>query len=65
LIGSTLTKSVGFEICIKAIKENAFKASNYPVIITIENHLKSELQKQAASVSLATPTFHLHYSLSN
>lgn len=50
LLGSTLTKPVAFADCIKAIKEHAFVASEYPVIITIENHLKVEVQQQAAQV---------------
>lgn len=50
LHGGTLTKAVAFEDCIKAIKENAFKASDYPVIITIESHLSPEHQKIAAKV---------------
>jgi hypothetical protein len=48
---STLTKPVGFKDCLLAIKDNAFLASDYPVIITIENHLGAELQKKAAMVS--------------
>ncbi|KAG0620820.1 hypothetical protein M758_4G246900 [Ceratodon purpureus] len=48
--GNTLTKSVGFEDCIQAIKNNAFVASEYPVIVTIENHLSQANQKQAAQV---------------
>lgn len=47
---STLTEPVDFEKCIVAIKENAFVASQYPVCITLEDHLSSELQAQAASV---------------
>ncbi|KAG6547346.1 hypothetical protein Mapa_011283 [Marchantia paleacea] len=50
LHGGTLTKPVKFDACIKAIKENAFVASDYPVIITIENHLPGELQIQAAKI---------------
>ena len=34
-----------------AIKENAFKVSDYPVILTIESHLSQEHQKNAAAVS--------------
>jgi len=46
-----LTSAVIFKDCLMAIKENAFLTSQYPVIITIENHLGSELQKKAAIVS--------------
>jgi hypothetical protein len=47
---STLTAPVEFDKCISAIKENAFVASQYPVIITLEDHLTSNLQKKAAEV---------------
>ncbi|KAH7387409.1 hypothetical protein KP509_16G021800 [Ceratopteris richardii] len=50
LHGNTLTKAVPFEECIKAIKENAFVASRYPVILTIENHLPEHLQKKATQL---------------
>jgi hypothetical protein len=45
---------VDFEKCITSIKENAFVASQYPVCITLEDHLSSELQAQAASVRVFT-----------
>lgn len=48
---STLTSAISFKDCLLAIKDNAFLASEYPVIITIENHLGAELQKKAALVS--------------
>ena len=50
--GSTLTRPVKFEDCITAIKDHAFAASLYPVIITIENHLRPEMQIQAAKVKI-------------
>ncbi|KAL2607971.1 hypothetical protein R1flu_026544 [Riccia fluitans] len=50
LHGGTLTKPVKFSDCIKAIKEHAFVASDYPVIITIENHLPEKLQIEAAKI---------------
>ncbi|CAI5516313.1 unnamed protein product [Closterium sp. Naga37s-1] len=46
--GGTLTKPVGFADCITAIKEHAFVASEYPVIITLEDHLTAPLQAKAA-----------------
>ncbi|CAI5469153.1 unnamed protein product [Closterium sp. Yama58-4] len=46
--GGTLTKPVGFADCIAAIKEHAFVASEYPVIITLEDHLTAPLQEKAA-----------------
>ena len=51
-LNSTLTKSVSFEECLIAIKDNAFVTSDYPVIITIEDHMGPDLQNQAAIVSL-------------
>jgi len=36
--------------CLKSIKEHAFVASPYPVVITLEDHLNSELQSQVAKV---------------
>ncbi|KAH7387179.1 hypothetical protein KP509_16G009500 [Ceratopteris richardii] len=50
LHGNTLTQAVPFEECIKIIKENAFVASEYPVILTIENHLSGDLQKKAIKI---------------
>lgn len=40
-----------FVRCLKSIKENAFIASPYPVIITLEDHLTPDLQAKAAEVS--------------
>lgn len=50
LHGGTLTRAVLFDDCIKVIKENAFVASKYPVILTIENHLPPDLQKRATKL---------------
>lgn len=50
LHGRTFTKAVTFEACIKAIKDSAFLKSDYPVILTIENHLAPAYQKHAAEV---------------
>lgn len=47
----TLTKPVSFEDCIKAIKEHAFASSDFPVIITLEDHLPASLQAVAALVN--------------
>ena len=41
-----------FVRCLKAIKENAFIASPYPVIITLEDHLTPDLQAKAAEVAI-------------
>lgn len=50
LHGRTLTKPVELLGCLKAIKENAFIASDYPVIITFEDHLTPDLQAKVAQV---------------
>ena len=36
--------------CLKSIKQYAFYASPYPVIITLEDHLTPELQAKVAKV---------------
>ena len=36
--------------CLRAIKDNAFFASEYPVVITFEDHLTSALQAKVAMV---------------
>ncbi|KAJ8279539.1 hypothetical protein COCON_G00066050 [Conger conger] len=46
--GYTLTSKVLFKDVIKAIKEYAFKTSEYPVILSLENHCKLEQQKLMA-----------------
>jgi phosphatidylinositol phospholipase C delta len=53
LHGNTLTAPVEFDKCISAINENAFVTSQYPVIITLEDHLTSNLQKKAAEILMA------------
>eukprot|EP00246_Nothoceros_aenigmaticus_P015284 TRINITY_DN6274_c0_g2_i1.p1 TRINITY_DN6274_c0_g2~~TRINITY_DN6274_c0_g2_i1.p1 ORF type:complete len:561 (+),score=109.82 TRINITY_DN6274_c0_g2_i1:217-1683(+) len=51
LHGGTLTKPVDFSKCIQAIKDNAFVASEYPVVITFEDHLPPKLQAKAAEIA--------------
>lgn len=46
--GYTLTSKVLFKDVIKAIKEYAFKTSDYPVILSLENHCTLEQQKVMA-----------------
>ncbi|KAL4331804.1 hypothetical protein GQ457_07G042310 [Hibiscus cannabinus] len=48
--GRTLTSSVGLQKCLQAIKDNAFKASEYPVVITFEDHLNPNLQEKVAKM---------------
>ncbi|XP_074303053.1 phosphoinositide phospholipase C 2-like [Silene latifolia] len=53
--GGTMTSPVELIKCLEAIKENAFYASEYPVIITFEDHLDSLLQAKVAQ--MVTKTF--------
>ncbi|XP_040921288.1 1-phosphatidylinositol 4,5-bisphosphate phosphodiesterase delta-1a isoform X2 [Toxotes jaculatrix] len=46
--GYTLTSKVLFRDVIKAIKNYAFKTSQYPVILSLENHCSVEQQKLMA-----------------
>ena len=61
--GGTLTTHCAFEVMVEAIRDNAFKASAYPVIVTLENHCKAAGQSIIASTlrdvlgdALYTPT---------
>ncbi|GAB4824531.1 hypothetical protein Ancab_007407 [Ancistrocladus abbreviatus] len=45
---NTLTSPVELIKCLEAIKENAFSGSEYPVIITFEDHLDANLQAEVA-----------------
>ncbi|KAH9288012.1 hypothetical protein KI387_032129, partial [Taxus chinensis] len=51
----TMTTPVKFIKCIQSIKDHAFTASEYPVIITLEDHLNTELQAKVAK--MITETF--------
>ncbi|XVE59418.1 hypothetical protein DITRI_Ditri05aG0044800 [Diplodiscus trichospermus] len=53
--GGTLTSPVDLQKCLQAIKDNAFHASEYPVVITFEDHLTPNLQKNVAK--MVTETF--------
>ncbi|XP_007016097.2 PREDICTED: phosphoinositide phospholipase C 4 [Theobroma cacao] len=55
LHGRTLTTPVELIKCLKSIKEHAFSASPYPVVITLEDHLTSDLQAKVAQ--MVTQTF--------
>ncbi|KAK9126094.1 hypothetical protein Scep_014940 [Stephania cephalantha] len=55
LHGRTLTTPVKLIKCLRAIKEHAFSASPYPVIVTLEDHLTPHLQNKVAK--MVTETF--------
>ncbi|KAG1339107.1 phosphoinositide phospholipase C 2 [Cocos nucifera] len=55
LHGRTLTTPVELVKCLRSIKEYAFVASPYPVIITLEDHLTPDLQAKVAE--MVTQTF--------
>ncbi|URE42869.1 RHOD [Musa troglodytarum] len=46
----TLTTPVKLIKCLRSIKEHAFEASPYPVIITLEDHLTPNLQAKVAKI---------------
>ncbi|GFP97644.1 phosphoinositide phospholipase c 2 [Phtheirospermum japonicum] len=48
LHGRTLTTPVELIKCLRSIKEHAFAASEYPVVITLEDHLTTDLQAKTA-----------------
>ncbi|CAI9772231.1 unnamed protein product [Fraxinus pennsylvanica] len=50
LHGRTLTTPVELIKCLRSIKENAFTASEYPVVITLEDHLTPDLQAKVAEM---------------
>lgn len=49
----TLTSPVEMIRCLRSIKEFAFCASPYPVVITLEDHLTADLQAKVAQVNVA------------
>ncbi|KAF8666915.1 hypothetical protein HU200_053444 [Digitaria exilis] len=50
LHGRTWTSPVELNKCLEAIKEHAFTASPYPVILTLEDHLTPDLQAKVAKM---------------
>ncbi|OAY83545.1 Phosphoinositide phospholipase C 6, partial [Ananas comosus] len=54
LHGRTLTTPVEIIKCLRSIKEYAFCASPYPVIITLEDHLTPALQAKVAEMIAQT-----------
>uniref|UniRef100_A0A1J3DXN5 Phosphoinositide phospholipase C n=1 Tax=Noccaea caerulescens TaxID=107243 RepID=A0A1J3DXN5_NOCCA len=46
--GGTLTSTEDLQKCLNAVKENAFQVSDYPVVLTLEDHLPPNLQKKVA-----------------
>ncbi|MED6209443.1 1-phosphatidylinositol phosphodiesterase [Stylosanthes scabra] len=54
LHGRTLTTPVELIRCLKSIKEHAFVASEYPVVITLEDHLTPDLQAKVAEMVAET-----------
>ncbi|KAJ8299405.1 hypothetical protein KUTeg_023465 [Tegillarca granosa] len=51
--GHTLTKKISFKSVIEAINHHAFDASDYPVILSIENHCSIKQQKAMATYMLS------------
>ncbi|QCE00895.1 phosphoinositide phospholipase C 2-like [Vigna unguiculata] len=52
--GGTLTSSVKLRPCLIAIKDYAFLASPYPVVITFEDHITPSLQDKVAKMLVDT-----------
>ncbi|PIN25453.1 Phosphoinositide-specific phospholipase C [Handroanthus impetiginosus] len=50
LHGRTVTAPVELNRCLKSIREHAFSASPYPVVITLEDHLTPDLQAKVAQM---------------
>ncbi|KFK27408.1 hypothetical protein AALP_AA8G379100 [Arabis alpina] len=48
--GGTLTSTEDLQKCLNAVKEHAFEVSDYPVVLTLEDHLTPILQKKVAKM---------------
>ncbi|KAL7601051.1 hypothetical protein Lser_V15G25831 [Lactuca serriola] len=60
--GGTLTSPVKLNQCLEAIKTYAFVASEYPLILTLEDHLTPLLQAKVAKMVIETFGDVLYYS---
>ncbi|KAF6147049.1 hypothetical protein GIB67_036768 [Kingdonia uniflora] len=54
LHGRTLTTPVELKKCLTCIKDHAFCVSDYPVVITLEDHLTPNLQDKVAKLIMET-----------
>ncbi|CAI9097239.1 OLC1v1033615C1 [Oldenlandia corymbosa var. corymbosa] len=52
--GRTLTAPVDLIKCLRSIRKHAFVASEYPVILTLEDHLTPDLQAKVAEMVTST-----------
>ena len=66
LHGFTLTTRIKLEDAVKAIRDYAFVASDYPVVISLENHCSRPQQQKMVAIfqnyfgsMLYAPPFHL------
>lgn len=50
----TLTTPVELRTCLQSIKSHAFTASEYPVVVTLEDHLTTDLQAKVAEVIIVS-----------
>jgi hypothetical protein len=50
--GHTLTTKISLRNVLETIHQYAFKTSQYPIILSIENHCSLEQQKQMASLMI-------------
>ena len=48
--GHTLTTKIKFKDAVKTIRDNAFVKSDFPVILSIENHCSLPQQRQMAEI---------------
>lgn len=53
----TLTTPVQLIQCLRSIKKHAFDTSEFPVVITLEDHLTPDLQAKVAQVCMYILSF--------